>query len=168
MGSGPHCDYSTSEIGQGMYLARLRLPAGVAEQVDAPGLGPGPFGDGSSSLPARTLAPARTLRWHTRPHAPLALSPSRWDLALGPHAPTLSLPLSRSRQRAALAPHAGTSRWQFVLRERVAHCTTPKVSRCDTNVAVSVPSDLDSQSASYQRNRRLDERIVRNLGLKDS
>ncbi len=35
------------------------MPAGVAELADAPGLGPGPFGDGSSSLPARTLMATR-------------------------------------------------------------------------------------------------------------
>src|SRR5437879_5773017 len=35
------------------WSARI-TPAGVAELADAPGLGPGPERDGSSSLPART------------------------------------------------------------------------------------------------------------------
>ncbi len=36
-------------------LGYRRLRAGVAELVDAPGLGPGPFGGGGSTPLARTL-----------------------------------------------------------------------------------------------------------------
>src|SRR5579875_129333 len=52
---GPrHRQWLNPTIGLPAFLAGGPLLAGVAESVDAPGLGPGPFGGGSSSLPART------------------------------------------------------------------------------------------------------------------